>query len=509
MKNLKTYTLLFVLLVCNTGFPSKAQSHAAIEQLKAYYKGLEDRSELNGNLLVAQNGKVLYAHSFGYANFEQRVLNTPNTGFNTASLGKTCTAIAVMQLVERHKITLDAAYARYFPDFPYKDVTIRQLLSHTSGMSDQELAPIFGAYKAKHPELILANNDLVPVLAEVNVQLKLRPGEKWWYSNIGFQLLGGLVEKQSGERMGDYLDKHLFKPAGMLYTYLRNRTYHPYLLQPYADNYDYAATFDTVRTKFDGTRSYYYNNDNMSGNGGIITTTADLLRYDEALYNGTFLTRASLNQLFTPSRLKNGSVNEIWLNIGNMGTADDGLGWFIFRDKSMGTIVWHTGGMPGCSAIFLRNLTKKQTVVMLDNVNSEKMYPKALNALRILNGKAPLTVPQSLTKLYGKALYAKGETYATSLLLRLKNDSLHYVLNENEMNNLGYAFLEHKHLSEALTTLKLNTRLYPQSDNVYNSYGEALLESGDKPGAIAMYRKSLAINPKNEDSLKALKALDQ
>jgi CubicO group peptidase (beta-lactamase class C family) len=505
MTNLKNYALLLALLACNAGFTVRAQRAVAIKQLKAYYKGLEDAREVNGNILVAQNGKVLYRHSFGYANVEQQLLNTPNTGFNTASLGKTCTAIAVLQLAEHHKISLDTTYASYFPDFPYPAITIRQLLSHTSGTSDQELAPIVGAYAAKHPELILANKDLIPALAEANVPLKLQPGEKWWYSNIGFQLLGALVEKQSGEYLGDYLDKYIFKPAGMRHTYLRNRSYHPYASTPYADNYDYAATFDTVRVKFDGSRSYY--KDNMSGNGGIITTTGDFLRYDQALYHGTLLKAASLNEAFTPTRLKNGEVDEVWLNIGNMGIADDGLGWFIFRDKSMGTIVWHTGGMPGCSAIFMRNLDKRQMVVLFDNVNSEKMYLKALNALRILNGKAPLTIPRSLTKIYGKALFAKGEAYANPLLLRLKNDTVHYVLNENDMNNLGYAFLEHKHLPEALTTFKLNTILYPESDNVFNSYGDALAESGDKAAALAMYRRSLEINPKNEDSIKALKTI--
>src|ERR1700744_3955895 len=109
-----------------------------------------------------------------------------------------------------------------------------------------------------------------------------------------------------------------------------------------------------------------------------------------------------------------------------MGQADMGLGWFIFRDRSMGKIVWHTGGMPGCTAIFLRNLSKNQMVVVLDNTNSEKLYPKALNMLRILNGKTPLIVPRSLTRIYAKALFAKGAAYANPLLLRLKSDTLNY-----------------------------------------------------------------------------------
>ena len=362
MTNQKKCGLLLALVAYTTCTTVRAQSTAAIEQLKIYYKGLEKGHEVNGNILVAQEGKVLYQHSFGYTNFEHQTVNTQYTGFNTASIGKTFTAIAVMQLVEQHKISLDSAYASYFPDFPYPAVTIRQLLSLTSGTSDQELSPVVDAFKANHPELALENKDLIPVLAEAKVQLKLQPGEKWWYSNIGFQLLAALVEKQSGEYLGEYLNKKIFRPAGMRHTYLRNKSYHPYLIAPYADNYDYAATFNTVRLKFEGPRSYYQGKDNMSGNGGIITTTGDFLRYDQALYNGTLLSVASLQALFTPTKLKNGAVDEVWLKIGNMGTSDDGLGWFIFRDKSMGTIVWHTGGTTCSNWCFFSMLRQKLAI---------------------------------------------------------------------------------------------------------------------------------------------------
>ena len=506
MANLKKYMLLFALLAFNAAFTVKAQSHVVVEKLSNYCKGLTDAREINGNILIAQNGEVLYRHASGYANFEQKIVNNENTGFNLASISKTFTAIAVLQLYEQHKISLDATYASYFPEFPYTGVTIRQLLSHTSGTSDQELAPVVGVYEHKHPELVLANKDLIPALAEAKVPLKLGPGEKWWYSNIGYQLLALLVEKQADENFGKYLEEHIFKPAGMQHTYLRTRSVRPLPGEPYADNYDYPSIFDTLRVKFDGPRSYYAGND-MAGNGNVISTTGDFLRYDQALYNGTLLKAATLNEAFTPAKLKNGAVDEIWLDIGKMGQADNGLGWFIFRDTSMGKVIWHTGGMPGCTTIFMRNLTKKQMVVVFDNINSEKLYPKALNMLRILSGKPPMTVPKSLTKIYGKALFARGEAYANALLLRLRSDSLHYALNENDMNNLGYAFLEQKRLPEALTAFKLNTVLYPQSDNVYNSYGDGLLESGDKAAAIAMYRKSLEINPKNEESIKALKMI--
>ncbi|WP_129716176.1 hypothetical protein [Pedobacter sp. SYP-B3415] len=100
-----------------------------------------------------------------------------------------------------------------------------------------------------------------------------------------------------------------------------------------------------------------------------------------------------------------------------------------------------------------------------------------------------------------------GADHAMAVLQTLKADTANYNLNENDMNNLGYAFLADKQQTQGLETLKINCLLFPQSDNVYNSYGEALAGAGKKCDAIAMYRKSLVINPKNEDSKKALQAL--
>ena len=483
-------TLLLLALVA----PARAQDLK--KQLDTYY---HTNGAFNGNVLVAEKGKVIYQASFGYARFEDKTPNTPATQFQLASIAKTFTALAIAQLWEQGKIDIDKNYAAYFPAFPYPDITIRQLLSHSSGLSDQQLGQCNGIYQKENNIEVITNADEIPAIAEAKIKLELQPGEKWWYSNMGYDLLALLVEKVSGEPFNTYLEKHLWTPAGMNAT---NANPNPNRAQ----NYDYPHTYESQRIRLTSDTSSYFKSA-LVGASNNFSTTGDFLKFDRALKTGILLKPSTLEAATTPAKLANGEPVRIWLDIGGMGKAFDSMGWFIFEDESMGKIVWHTGGTPGCATIFFRNLTKDQLVVAFDNTNGEKLYRKGLNAMRILNGKEPLPIKLSLTKAYAKILYKDGKTVAEDFLNAHKTDTAGYSLVENDMNNLGYEFMEHGHLPQALITFELNTRLYPQSDNVYNSYGDGLLKSGDKAAAIAMYRKSLEINPGNEDSIKALKEI--
>ncbi|MCU7494034.1 MAG: beta-lactamase family protein [Ignavibacteria bacterium] len=448
---------------------------------------------------------MIYKKSFGYADFENKKLNNDSTEFQLASVSKTFTAVAVMQLYEKGRLKLDDTFAKYFPEFPYKEMTLRQILSHSSGLSDQDLAGVIENYFKKHNGKALSNSELISMLAEAKVKLKLEPGQKWWYSNTGFQLLAALVEKISCESFDKYLYKHIFKPSGMEHTYLRTAYINNFDTPNLAGNYDYEFRYSTARIKFDGDRSYY--NEMFYGHSNVISTCSDLLKFDNALYTGKLLKNKTLNEAFTPARLKDGTKDFVWKNLGAMGNADDGLGWFIFEDTTAGKIVWHTGGMPGCATILLRNTGRHQMVVLLDNTSSEGLYRSALSGMNILNGKPILPSKRSLAKIYGKALMSRDADYAFSLLQQYRSDTVNYNFSENDMNNLGYDFLSAKCYSQALETFKINTLLYPESDNAFNSYAEALNLAGKKEEAVLMYKKSLVINPGNEDSIKALKQL--
>jgi tetratricopeptide (TPR) repeat protein len=161
--------------------------------------------------------------------------------------------------------------------------------------------------------------------------------------------------------------------------------------------------------------------------------------------------------------------------------------------------------MPGILTIFLRNVAKKQTVIVFDNTMSPGLYRKGLSAMNILNGKPILPVKKSLARIYGRTLIAKGADSAAVRLNELKADTENYNLSEDEFNNMAYEMMENNFTAQALETFKINTFLFPASDSIHESYGDGLLRMGKKEEAIIMFNKALRINPDNKYARENLK----
>jgi CubicO group peptidase (beta-lactamase class C family) len=464
---------------------------------------------INGNILVAENGKPIYKKSFGFADFKNKIPNSETSRFNIASVSKTFTAVSILQLKEKGKIDIDKPVKKYLPEFPYDDITIRHLLSHTSGLPDYYF---YDETYEKEPLRIYTNKDILNDLNKFYFPLSFKPGEKWDYANINYCLLAAVVEKVSGQNFQDYLQKNIFSKAEMFDSYLlkeypqqqndTNRVHNHKLIRFYAE---IPVDIENNNFGFFNTRTYRYSG--FNGEGKIVSTTNDLLKYDQSLYNGILLKQATLEEAFTPTKLNNGEFAE---NSKTLGKNYYGLGWFIFDDVSKGKIVWHTGGVPGALSIFLRNISKNQTVILLDNAFSNGVYKNGVNAMSILNNTEPsLIAKRSIAEDYGKVLVSKGIDSAFFKFQQLKDDSVHYFLNEEEMIRLGGELLEDKslkgnnNLELALEVCKLNILLFPNSLNAYNWnvyswYAYALAQVGRKEEAVWFYQKSLKIKPDDE-----------
>jgi tetratricopeptide (TPR) repeat protein len=206
------------------------------------------------------------------------------------------------------------------------------------------------------------------------------------------------------------------------------------------------------------------------------------------------------------------------LNNGTNNLDNFGLGWEIEQDTSLGKVVYHSGAATGLSCILLRNISKHQTVIVFDNAHYNA-HEIASNALKVLNGVQVSYPKKSIAKIYAKVLLSNGANAASDTLNILQKDTSHYFLSEDEMNSLGYDFMggsnnpnpyhfpEARKFYEAVETFKLNMELFPNSWNVYDSYGEALLTIGRKYEAIKMYKKSIELNPKNEGGKKVLERI--
>jgi len=472
--------------------PATLQS-SRVKSVDQYFESLAQNQQFNGNVLLADRGKVVYEKSFGLADFTNGRKNSAQSSFAIASITKTITATAILQLKETGKLRLSDPVANHLPTFPYPSVTIRHLLSHTSGMPTVD--SLFFALIARHPDTVFTNRNIIPACLLTKAPLIFQPGTAFSYNNLNYNILALLVEKVSTLSFEVYLTKHIFKPAGMTHTTSSNfyTSNDKHLSKRYRLKYLYSGSVEEPDT---AAEFLIMRNFNFKGHGELISTARDLFRYDQALRKGKLLKQETMQEAFTPVKLTNGSDN----------AQHYGLGWITSHDATLGQLVKHDGGLPGGRSILLINRTKPQTVILFDNVTNN-VVPIANDALKLLNGIPVATPKKSLARFYGQAL-AKGnlETAQEGLSSMVK-DTLHYYANEDELNSLGYAFISTKQNEAALAAFKLNTVLFPQSWNVYDSYGEILLHTGNKAEALKMYQKSVALNPENENGRQVLKTL--
>lgn len=508
---IKLNFLLLSFFICCISQHSMGQNRET--ELESFFSQIDKNGDISGSVLVAENGRILYQKSFGYADIQNKVHNTANTLFQIASVSKLFTAIAVLQLYEQKKLNLTEKFIKYVPSFPYPEITIKQILSNTSGIPNP--SNVFMPFFRLSRDTVLTLNNVIPALKIDKLPLNFNPGERWDYSNTNYILLALLVEKISREKFGDYLSRHIFKPAGMKNTFQKTSGTNPYTHPNVAYNYASPFRFSSAPVRVDSfvvnDFVFHYKTGPSEGDANIYTSVTDLVNFDKALTNGLLLRRTTP---YTPSIRNNGKKVElhgVGSEVGEVGDFYWGYGNRISLDSSMGKIVWESGGMPGCAANMISNPTKRQLIIWLNNQESSSAMNNTFGALNIINNK-PVTAKKSkkqIAYIYGQLLLTYGEDIAFAKLIEMQSDTANYILDEDEFNQLSYEFLENNKDALALTTLRTAILLLPNSDNLFNSYGEMLAKSGKTEQAILMYRKSLLLNPKNEDSKKSLDLLKQ
>ncbi|MGB6385952.1 MAG: serine hydrolase domain-containing protein [Terriglobales bacterium] len=290
-------------------------------------------------LLVSRSGQVIRAQGYGMANVELQVPVKPESIFQSGSMGKQFTATAVMMLVEEGKIGLEDPLTKYFPAAPaaWKEVTIRELLSHTAGFTDY---PKDFDMRKDYTEA-----ELLKIVE--GIPLAFPPGTSWSYSNLGYLTLGIVIHKVTGEFYGDFLQEHIFRPLGMNTTHIiseadivPNRSAGYRLEKGELKNQEWVSP--TLNTTADG--SLYF-------------SIQDLAKWDTALYTEKLLKQSSLEQMWTVAKLKNGQPN----------SGHYGFGWFI-ETKNGHRIIEHAGSWQGFETQISRYVDDKLTVVVLDNL---------------------------------------------------------------------------------------------------------------------------------------------
>jgi CubicO group peptidase (beta-lactamase class C family) len=339
----RTRSVLFVC--CLFTFATLALAQSSLNSAVAdYVKAEMERQHIPGlALLVTRDGKVVRSEGFGLANVELQVPVKPETIFQSGSVGKQFTATAVMMLVEAGKIGLNDPLTKYFLDAPpsWKNVTVRELLSHTGGFGD-------------YPKNFNFRKDWTePQLLKLveSIPLAYPPGTKWEYSNLGYLTLGILIHRVSGEFYGDFLQKRIFQPLGMQTTRIISEAD----IVP-----NRAAGYRLVKGELKN-QEWVAPAMNTTADGSLYFSIVDLSKWDAALYEGKLLKRSSFDLMWTPVKLKNGQPNK----------AGYGFGWFI-EQRNGHRCIHHDGSWQGFETAIDRYVDDHLSVVALTNLAGAK-----------------------------------------------------------------------------------------------------------------------------------------
>ncbi len=485
---LRSSALAFVA-ICGAIFagaasPIGSNTAGQAAKIDALVSTYADYGLFTGTVLVSMHDEVIFKKGYGLANREWNIPNAPDVKFRLGSITKQFTSMLVMQQVARGTIKLDGHLADYLPYYR-KDtgskVTVHQLLTHTSGIPSYTDNPTF------FPEV---SRSYYPVDEFVKKfcsgHLEFEPGTKFHYDNSGYFLLGAILEHVTGTSYEALLRSQILDPLGMKDT-----------------GYDHFA--EVLPKRATGYQQELGKIDNSPyldmalpfAAGALYSTVEDLYRWDQALYTDRLLPPDLKAKMFTPA------------------LEHYAYGWGINKVPEIEpgggkTIISHEGGINGFNTLEQRLVDDHALIVLLNNTPGANLGGMAAGIRAILYGKKPAPPKRPLVATLGGTLIQHGlEATLTQYRDLAQNHRAEYDFAEPRLNELGYMLLRHDRTVDAIAIFKLNVEEYSKSANVYDSLAEAYEKNGQKDLAVANYRKSLEIDPKNQHGQQRLKALEE
>ena len=340
-----------------------------LKYVNRYFDSLEVKKQFSGQVLVGQKDSIVFLKSYGLANYETKEAFNDSTRYQIASLSKQFTASAILLLQERKQLDIDSSFASYYQEFPYKDITIRHLLNHTSGL------PKF--YPKMTDDLdhsvVNGNEVIVEMLKTGKYEVEFEPGSKWQYCDISYCLLASLIEKLTGESYGNFLKKNLFNPANMRSTTAEHTTdIRSIEGENLAMGYIYDDSLDAFKRadeqpKFD----YVFWLGGFYGDGSVVTSVKDLFKWRNALERGKPLSKNIVNLLSEAQSLKDGEPSIGWGKV-------YALGWYIVDESYgiRGKAIEHPGGHAGFRSRMTMALDGNLTIIVLANMEVDKFWKK-------------------------------------------------------------------------------------------------------------------------------------
>jgi CubicO group peptidase (beta-lactamase class C family) len=361
-------TLLFVAL--NLGFAQNTLDPDISKTIDSYINEQLSENLIPGiSLAVVQDGKVIYAKGYGYANLEHEVAAKPETVYQLASVSKQFTAAGVMLLVEDGKIELDESIKTYLTDAPesWQNITVRQLLNHTAGLGDYP----YETFDFRQPK---TEDEILNYIYQS--ELMFEPESRFSYSNFGYITLSILISKVSGQSFGDFMTERIFAPLDMSATTVISEQD---IVMNRAQGYEREVGEDNQP----GVKNQTWVNPslNIFGDGAFYSTVLDMAKWDAALYGTDILSQESKETLWKPLTLSNGNTYPL--------VEAYGMGWSVGTVNSH-AFVEHSGGWQGFATHFLRFLDDRLSVVVLANLNLATSSEIARQVAALINPELAL-----------------------------------------------------------------------------------------------------------------------
>lgn len=471
MKRVILYVFCLANLFACNGQDSKSKKDNIPLDLESkvdkLVKEYTDLGIFSGVVLIADEGEPIYHKAFGLANQGTKTPNKLDTRFDIGSMNKSMTKVLILKLVKAGKFKLDDKLGQFLDGFPKvaaKKISINHLLNHQSGYGDY--------HTPEYREIPLEEKSLaVSVDFIKKLPMLFEPGKEQEYSNAGYVLLGAIAEKVTGKSYYDLIEEYITKPLKMENTFLRNK---------------YNVTNRAVGY-FKNFKGELMDNEDFqeipTPAGGFYSTTEDMLTFYRAFHYG--------NQLWDEATR---SMDEMY--------------GFYQEHQNTGGAMTHAGGFEGANTVHYEILRDKISVIVFANMDEPVAENLGAGILAIIREKKPESPTLPATQLVYKTWKEKGPDYVRKNWETLTANFHPSDPKDLILNVIGYDLFFNGEIDEALENFKLNTELFPNIGNCWDSYGEALLKKGRKEEALQAYKKALEINPNIPSAKKGVKELE-
>ena len=336
------------------------------KEISYRYNQLINKNEFYGQFLVAKNGKILFEDYQGFAYKEKDDKNRKDKPLHIASVSKVLTAAVILRMVDQGKIGLDDKVSKYLKGFYHDDITVRMLLNHRSGLRH------YGYFierdvkwdKSKR----ITNQDILELINSGKIHLESKPGTRFAYCNTNYSLLALIIEKVSGMRYHEAMDKLLFKPLGMKNSFV----------------FDYEKHHDTVSQTYKASklRLAFDHLDLVYGDKNIYSTVRDLLKFDLATYSNKFFSDKLRKEIFKGYSYE------------SKGEKNYGLGIRLREWKEAPTLTYHNGWWHGNTSSYITQKNDTVTIIALSNKMTHKTY-QTKKFIALFNSKYPIKLDNS------------------------------------------------------------------------------------------------------------------